>query len=80
MRLKRLSVSFVRDLGHDTRCEGVVRTIIALAKTLGLSALAEGVETQYQRDQLHTLGCEFFQGYFFYRPMSFSQLTDALSQ
>jgi len=75
----KIDRSFVRDLGHDTRCEGIVRTIVALAKTLGLSALAEGVETPYQRDQLAEMGCEFFQGFFFHRPMSLAQLSTVLA-
>ncbi len=76
----KIDRSFVRDLGHDSRCEGIVRTIIALAKTLGLSALAEGVETQYQQNQLTELGCEYFQGFYFHRPMPLAQLSSVLSQ
>lgn len=48
-------------------CDGenaeIVRTIIALARALKLSVIAEGIETVEQLDQLRTLGCEFGQGY-----------------
>ena len=47
-----------------------MRTIISLAKGLGLDVVAEGVETESQLIQLRNLGCHFGQGYFFSRPLS----------
>jgi EAL domain-containing protein (putative c-di-GMP-specific phosphodiesterase class I) len=47
----------------------IVRTVIALAKTLRLSVVAEGIETIHQLHQLRILGCEFGQGYLFSRPV-----------
>jgi diguanylate cyclase (GGDEF)-like protein len=47
----------------------IVKTIIDLAHNLGVSVVAEGVETEAQRDRLCQLGCEFGQGYFFSRPV-----------
>ena len=47
----------------------IVRTIIALAKSLNLSVIAEGIESIHQIHQLRVLGCEYGQGYLFSRPV-----------
>jgi EAL domain-containing protein (putative c-di-GMP-specific phosphodiesterase class I) len=65
----KIDQSFVRDIGSDERGMGVVITIIALAKTLGLDVIAEGVETQAQLDRLTTEGCSHVQGYLFSKPL-----------
>ena len=65
----KVDQSFVRDIGHTHSDLGIVKTVIALAQTLQLDLLAEGVETQAQLMTLHALGCERFQGYLFARPL-----------
>ena len=60
----KIDQSFVRELGSGARGE-VVRTIIALARHLGLEAVAEGVETAEQLACLRGFGCNWAQGYFF---------------
>ena len=69
----KIDQSFVREIGLEP-ADGaedapIIRTIISLAHNLGLSVVAEGVETQAQRDVLVTLGCEALQGYFLHRPL-----------
>ena len=55
----------------DERCHpALARAIIALAETLGLRTIAEGIEVQEQWQALRGLGCEMGQGYFFARPVS----------
>ena len=56
----------------------IVRTIIALAKALKLSVIAEGIETIHQLHQLRVLNCEYAQGYLFSRPVSSDQAEDLL--
>ncbi len=65
----KIDQSFVRDIGSDARGMGVVITIIALAKTLGLEVIAEGVETKDQLDRLTAEGCTHVQGYLFSKPL-----------
>ena len=65
----KIDQSFVRELKPDAN-NSVVETIIAVARHLNLGIIAEGVETQTQRDILSQLGCPNFQGYYFSKPLS----------
>jgi diguanylate cyclase (GGDEF)-like protein/PAS domain S-box-containing protein len=65
----KIDQSFVRDLLIDSNDEAIARTIVALGKTLGMSVIAEGVETVAQRDLLAMLECYAYQGYLYGRPM-----------
>jgi EAL domain-containing protein (putative c-di-GMP-specific phosphodiesterase class I) len=65
----KIDESFVRDLLIDSNDVAVAGTIIALAHSLGLAVIAEGVETREQLEQLKMYGCGAFQGYFFGRPV-----------
>jgi EAL domain-containing protein (putative c-di-GMP-specific phosphodiesterase class I) len=58
----------VRNIGIKPTDGVIVQTIIGMARNLGLEVIAEGVETQAQRDDLARMGCDAFQGYFFGRP------------
>lgn len=70
----KIDQAFVRDLHRDKGNRAIVETIMALGKSLSLSIIAEGVETEHELDCLRKLGCELFQGYFFSRPLSFAEL------
>jgi predicted signal transduction protein with EAL and GGDEF domain len=59
----------VRDLGITPQSSAVVTAIIALARSLGLRVIAEGVETLRQMEVLHRLGCGVMQGFLFSRPV-----------
>jgi EAL domain-containing protein (putative c-di-GMP-specific phosphodiesterase class I) len=58
----------VDGLGRDPQSTAIVRSMVALAKTLDLSLTAEGIETPAQQAQLTALGCELGQGYLLGRP------------
>ena len=65
----KIDQSFVRDLVNDSSDKAIVRTIIAMAQNLNLEVIAEGVETNGQREILLGMGCTQFQGYLFGKPM-----------
>ncbi|WP_052384195.1 bifunctional diguanylate cyclase/phosphodiesterase [Litchfieldella xinjiangensis] len=64
----KIDMSFVRDMLTDPHDHTIVTTIIAMAKSLGMQTVAEGVETQGQAEALRKLGCDQGQGYYFGRP------------
>jgi predicted signal transduction protein with EAL and GGDEF domain/DNA-binding response OmpR family regulator len=64
----KIDRSFVWDLGVKQQSSAVVTAIIALARSLGLRVVAEGVETVQQMEVLRRLGCEVMQGFLFSRP------------
>jgi EAL domain-containing protein (putative c-di-GMP-specific phosphodiesterase class I) len=72
----KIDRSFVRDALIDPNDAAIARMVIVLAETLGLTVLAEGVETDAQRALLLGQGCRNFQGYYFSRPVPIAQFED----
>ena len=66
----KIDRSFVMDVEVDAGAATLARTIIGMGGSLGLSVIAEGVETEAQRDFLAGHGCRCFQGYLFSRPLA----------
>ena len=70
----KIDKSFVRDVLTDANDATIARTIIALAHSLGLQVVAEGVESEGQRELLYQSGCQLFQGYLFSKPVPAEEL------
>jgi len=66
----KIDRSFIWALGSGPRNTQIVGTIVSLGKSLGMDVVAEGVETEAQRQQLLAVGCRYAQGYLFARPVA----------
>ena len=62
-------------IATESTDRAIARTIVVLAREMGLRVIAEGVETQQQMDALQQMGCDEMQGYFFGRPMEVDEAT-----
>ncbi|TMB02142.1 MAG: EAL domain-containing protein [Deltaproteobacteria bacterium] len=74
----KLDRSFVARIDSSGKHAEIVRTILSLARALGMDVVAEGVETPAQVAQLQLLHCDYAQGYYFARPMDAAQLAGLL--
>ncbi|HUG15824.1 MAG TPA: PAS domain S-box protein [Thermomicrobiales bacterium] len=70
----KIDRSFVSGIGQDTESAAIVSATVGLAHTLGMSVVAEGIETIEQLTVLRNLGCDSGQGYFFSRPIPASEI------
>jgi EAL domain-containing protein (putative c-di-GMP-specific phosphodiesterase class I) len=74
----KIDRSFVSRMEHGNQPLQIVRTIIELARVLGMDVVAEGIETRCQHELLQELGCRYGQGFFYARPMSVEAVTELL--
>jgi EAL domain-containing protein (putative c-di-GMP-specific phosphodiesterase class I) len=75
----KIDRTFVKDILEDDRGGAIAETIISLSRALGLSVIAEGVETTAQRDYLAHLGCHAHQGYLAGKPLPPEQFESLLT-
>lgn len=72
----KIDQSFVHDLTEDENSKMIAQTIVTLGNSLGLDTIAEGVETEEQRDLLTQIGCTNFQGHFYAQPMPIEEFLE----
>ncbi len=70
----KIDKSFIDDILTDENDETIVLAILSIGKKFGFEVIAEGVETKEMYEKLLTLGCEYFQGYYFAKPMPQEEL------
>jgi diguanylate cyclase (GGDEF)-like protein len=76
----KVDQGFVADLEHERASHAIVGAVVAMAHTLGMKVVAEGVETVDQHRELASLGCDSCQGYYFARPMPAGEFETLLQQ
>ena len=74
----KIDQSFVREMGQDEGNPAIVQAIVTLAHSLGMTAIAEGVESLELVEQLRQMGCEYGQGYFFSMPLNAAEAEEFL--
>jgi diguanylate cyclase (GGDEF)-like protein len=74
----KIDRTFIQAMLTGDRSLQIVRTILTLAENMGVDVIAEGIETDPQRQQLQALGCEYGQGYLFSRPITAMEATELL--
>lgn len=74
----KIDRSFVMDLGNSTKVEVIIRSIIDIARTMGMTTTAEGIETSDQLDTLCKLGCDIGQGFYFSKPRPLREVAEHL--
>ena len=72
----KIDRSFVSDITTDPQDRELVNAVIAMAHSLGLTVVAEGVESEAELNYLNSRGCDLAQGYLFSRPLSASELIE----
>jgi EAL domain-containing protein (putative c-di-GMP-specific phosphodiesterase class I) len=76
----KIDRSFTQSLGQGTKAAAVIKAIVSLGHAMSLTVTAEGVETEIQKNFLHTAGCNEMQGYLFSKALSQEQITRLLMQ
>ena len=76
----KIDRSFVEKIGDCNDNLEIVRTILALAHNLRMDVVAEGVETDAQATRLREMGCEYGQGFFFFKPLNVEAATQLLAK
>ncbi|MGA2278180.1 MAG: EAL domain-containing protein, partial [Terracidiphilus sp.] len=71
--------SFVKDILTDTCGGAIAQAIVSLSRAMGLPVIAEGVESEEQREYLASLGCHSYQGYLFSRPVPLEAFEELLA-
>lgn len=72
----KLDMGFLRESDHNEKSRIIMKSVIDMAKNLGLTIVAEGVETEEQVGYLTNKGCDIFQGYYFSKPIPVSEFEE----
>lgn len=74
----KIDRTFVDQIEHEQEAYAIIRAIVVMALSMGLTVTAEGIETENQARELHAIGCEIGQGYLFSRPLPAQMFIDKI--
>ena len=78
--IMKIDMSFVRKIETNAKTRSIIRCIIEMAHSMGVKLVAEGAETQAQVEFLRDNGCDYIQGYYFYKPMPEEEFVKLLNE
>jgi len=70
----KIDMLFMRSFSREGKVASILKSIVAMAKVIGMSTLTEGVETEEGADFLMEIGCDRLQGYYFFKPLPLNEL------
>ena len=70
----KIDRSFVSSMQSNITSKNIVHAIISLSNSIGMDVIAEGVETEQQKNELQELGCQYIQGFYLYKPIPFNDI------
>jgi len=76
----KIDRAFIRDIGAQKHSESMISTIMAIAHSMNLKVVAEGVETEQQLAFMRGMRCHYIQGYYYSKPLPFDQFMSFLRQ
>jgi EAL domain-containing protein (putative c-di-GMP-specific phosphodiesterase class I) len=76
----KIDRSFVSDIATRSDQVAIIQAVLSIARALGMTVTAEGVETVIQKDFLKALGCDSAQGYLFGKPVPFEDLAEIIAE
>ncbi len=79
-KIVKIDISFVKKILNNKNTQSIVKSIIFLAKELNMKVTAEGIETSEQFELLESYGCDYFQGYLFYKPLPEDKFIEILQK
>ena len=77
--MMKIDMIFLRNFNENEKSKTILKSIVDMAKTIGINTLTEGVESAEQADFLTQIGCERLQGYFFGKPMPIEEIKKLLN-
>ncbi|NVJ67433.1 MAG: EAL domain-containing protein [Gammaproteobacteria bacterium] len=75
----KIDRSFIKDIEKDRGSQAIVKTIVNMSDDLGLSVLAEGIEERAHVEYLNSIGCKYYQGYYFSKPITANEVLNIYS-
>ena len=76
----KIDHTFVHDVETDSATQAIIRAVVELSRSLGMSTTVEGIETPQQLQAVQQLGCTEIQGYLFGRPCAAAEISDVISK